>query len=205
MKTVKDFVHRLHHDPEFEQRAHIYEDSDEFMNFVKSEGYDFTLDQLLEMFKGEEAESPETAEPPTSPGVEAFIQRLEQDPEFERQAQSFENNDAFMEFVRKAGYDFTLDQLTGAFKRNQKEEVKPEVQQQPPSPPAKLEALPAPQPAAAVEPVKLPETSVLEPVKPPETSVDASQTQERPVRLTPKFKGFIGGRRRGMRWSDGES
>lgn len=194
MKTVEDFIHRLHHEPEFEQRAHAFEDSAEFMDFVKSEGYDFTLDQLLDMFKDEppaEAEPP--AEPPAATGVEAFIQRLEQDPEFERQAHSFENNEAFMEFVRKAGYDFTLDQLTAGFKRSQ-EPVKPEAQLQPPPPPAPLEALPAPQSAGAVVPVK-----------PLEPAVDDSPDQERPVRLIPKFEGFIGGRRRGMKWSEGGS
>jgi predicted ribosomally synthesized peptide with nif11-like leader len=203
MKTVEDFVQRLHHDPEFEQRAHSYEDSNAFMDFVKSEDYDFTLDQLLDIFKEEEAAEPaeaaapaEVAEPPAKPGVEAFIQRLQQDPEFERQAQSFDNNDAFMEFVRKEGYDFTLDQLTAGFKQS-RDAVKPEAQlaqpEQPP-PPAVLETLPAPRPAA-----------VAEAPKPPEPAVPDSQTQEQPVRLTPRFEGFIGGRRRGMKWSVGES
>ena len=192
MKTVEDFIHRLHHDPEFEQRANAYEDSDEFLNFVKSEGYDFTLDQLLEMFKEEQAGPPKTASPPTAHTLEAFIQRLEQDPEFERQAQSFDNNDDFMEFVRKAGYDFTLDELTASFKQS-KEAVKPETQQQQPPLPVKLEALSAPQPVVA------PESS-----KPPEPSVDDSQTQKRPARQIPKFDGFSGGRRRGMKWRDVE-
>jgi predicted ribosomally synthesized peptide with nif11-like leader len=203
MKTVEDFIHRLHHDPEFEQRAHSYEDSNAFMDFVKGEGYDFTLDQLLDIFKEEEAAEPaemaspptepvEVAEPPAKLGVEAFIQRLQQDPEFERQAQSFDNNDAFMEFVRKEGYDFTLDELTAGFKQH-KDAVKPEAQQEQPLPPAKLETLPAPRPAV-----------VAESPKPPESAVADSETKERPVRLTPRFEGFIGGRRRGMRWSDSE-
>jgi predicted ribosomally synthesized peptide with nif11-like leader len=196
MKTVEDFIQRLHHDPEFEQKAQAYEDSDEFMNFVKSEGYDFTLDQLLDMFKYEEVTEPDEevtapakpASPAATPAVEAFMQRLEQDPEFERQAQSFEDNDSFMEFVRAAGYDFTLDQLMAGFQRS-KQEPEP-VGPQPAATP-KLEVLPAPRPADDEEAVQ-----------PPNPSPDDGESQPQPVRLLPKFEGFSGGRRRGMKWRD---
>lgn len=199
MKTVEDFIQRLHHDPEFEQLAQAYEDSDEFMNFVRSEGYDFTLDQLQEMFKDNEETEPneevtapsETASPAVAPTVEAFMQRLEQDPEFERQAQSFENNDDFMEFVRKAGYDFTLDQLTAAYQQSQgeAESVAPQL-----AATVKVEVPPTPQPAGGQETHQ-----------PPDPSPPDGQIQPQPVRLAPKLEGVSGGRRRGIKWRDTES
>jgi predicted ribosomally synthesized peptide with nif11-like leader len=197
MKTVEDFIHRLHHDPEFEQKAQAYEDSDEFMNFVKSEGYDFTLDQLLDMFKYEEVTEPdeevaapgEPESPAAAPAVKAFMQRLEQDPEFERQVQSFEDNDDFMEFVREAGYNFTMDQLMAAFQQSKKESEP--VAPRPAATP-KLELLPTPRPAE-------------EAVQPPNPSPDDGGTKPRPARLLPKFEGFSGGRRRGMKWHNAKS
>jgi predicted ribosomally synthesized peptide with nif11-like leader len=46
-----------------------------------------------------------------------FIQRLQVDAAFEKQAQAFDNGDELMAFVRGEGYDFTLDQLTDEFQR----------------------------------------------------------------------------------------
>jgi predicted ribosomally synthesized peptide with nif11-like leader len=47
-----------------------------------------------------------------------FIQRLQDDAAFEEKAQAFDNGDELMAFVKSEGYDFTLEQLTGAFKQN---------------------------------------------------------------------------------------
>jgi predicted ribosomally synthesized peptide with nif11-like leader len=40
--------------------------------------------------------------------LEKFIQRLQDDATFEKQAQSFNRVDDLMAFVKRAGYDFTL-------------------------------------------------------------------------------------------------
>ena len=47
--------------------------------------------------------------------LEEFIQRLQDDTAFEKQAQTFATGDALMAFVKREGYDFTLDQLTQEF------------------------------------------------------------------------------------------
>jgi predicted ribosomally synthesized peptide with nif11-like leader len=44
-----------------------------------------------------------------------FLQRLEDDSEFEKKAQAYNNGDELMAFVKGEGYDFTLEQLTKAF------------------------------------------------------------------------------------------
>jgi len=49
-----------------------------------------------------------------------FIQRLQDDPAFEKMAQAFDNGDELMAFVKREGYDFTLEQLTSEFKQRAK-------------------------------------------------------------------------------------
>jgi predicted ribosomally synthesized peptide with nif11-like leader len=191
MKTVEAFIQRLHNDPEFELQAQAYENSDEFMNFVKSAGYDFTLDQLLDKVKHEEKVTHQPAQPPpvTAKSVEAFIQRLQDAPEFERQAHAFENDAAFMEFVKSEGYDFTLEQLTEGINQG-KGLLEPQAE----VPPAALKVAETLAPADGLRIVQQADLS------PP-----GAEVQKRPRALSLKFEGVAGGRRRGMKWRDGDS
>ena len=52
--------------------------------------------------------------------VAEFIQRLQDDPAFEKQAQAFEHGDDLIAFVKRQGYDFTLEQLMSEFERGEK-------------------------------------------------------------------------------------
>jgi hypothetical protein len=54
MKTLGEFLQRLEDDSLFEKNAQAYQDGDELMAFVESEGYDFTLEQLTNAFKQRE-------------------------------------------------------------------------------------------------------------------------------------------------------
>ena len=186
MKTIEEFMRRLQNDPEFEQKANAFEDSDEFMNFVRNEGYDFSLDQLMVLFKGEKLTEPTpTPSPVPAPGVEAFIQRLEEDPEFERQARAFDNDEAFMKFAKDAGYDFDLDQLTAGLKQGP-EAVSIEDQDLPTS-------IPVQEPSLQQSPSS---------ESPQQTASSPPDDQaQKPLRkLFPRFEGG-GGRKRGMKWS----
>ena len=49
--------------------------------------------------------------------LEQFVQRLQDDAAFEKQAQTFVTGDTLMAFVKREGYNFTLEQLTGKFKQ----------------------------------------------------------------------------------------
>jgi len=49
-----------------------------------------------------------------------FIQRLQDDAAFEKKAQAFDNGNGLMAFVKREGYDFTLEQLTSEFKHRAK-------------------------------------------------------------------------------------
>lgn len=193
MKTMEEFIQRLQNDLDFEQMAQAYENSDEFMEFVKGEGYDFTLDQLLDEFKHEQKTTEQPVEEPPVPRktVEEFIQRLQDDPEFELTARAFENNDDFLEFVKNEGYDFTLDQLAEGL-RNRKESLNPpEV------------TLPAPSKATVIPLSRPPDNTIIEQAAEPSPK-GVEEGQKRPRTLYPKFEGISGGRRRGMKWRNVE-
>jgi predicted ribosomally synthesized peptide with nif11-like leader len=51
MKTLEDFIQRLQVDTAFEKQAQAFDNADDLMAFVKSQGYDFTLEQLMREFK----------------------------------------------------------------------------------------------------------------------------------------------------------
>ncbi len=42
MKTLGEFIQRLQDDAAFEKKAQAFDNGDELMAFVKTEGYDFT-------------------------------------------------------------------------------------------------------------------------------------------------------------------
>jgi len=52
--------------------------------------------------------------------LEEFIQRLQNDAAFEKQAQSFDHGDDLIAFVKREGYDFTLEQLMNGFEPGEK-------------------------------------------------------------------------------------
>ena len=60
MKTVAEFIQRLQDDPAFEKQAQAFEHGDELIAFVKRQGYDFTLEQLMSEFEREEKLAAET-------------------------------------------------------------------------------------------------------------------------------------------------
>jgi predicted ribosomally synthesized peptide with nif11-like leader len=193
MKTMEEFIQRLQNDPEFEQMAQAYENSDEFMEFVNGEGYDFTLDQLLDEFKHEQQATEQPVEEPPAPRktVEEFIQRLQDDPEFEQTARAFENNDDFLEFVKSEGYDFNLEHLTEGL-RYRKENLNPPD-----------ETMPAPSNVTAIPLSGLPGNIKIEQAA--ESSLEGLEEEQKRARaLYPKFEGISGGRRRGMKWRNVE-
>ncbi len=195
MKTVDEFIQRLQNDPEFEHKAQAYENSDDFMAFVKGEGYNFTVDQLLNEFKYEHLATNKPEAEPSTPGktVEDFIQRLHDDPEFEQKARAFEGHEDFLEFAKAEGYDFTVDQLMYGFKQGKESSDPPE------------DAPPASPKAMVIPLLRKPESAEIK--QEAEPSVNrAEKGQERARTLYPKFEGIGGGRRRGMKWRqvDGE-
>ena len=60
MKTLEEFIQRLQDDPAFEKQAHAFDSGDDLIAFVKREGYDFTLEQLMSEFERAEKSPAET-------------------------------------------------------------------------------------------------------------------------------------------------
>jgi predicted ribosomally synthesized peptide with nif11-like leader len=75
--------------------------------------------------------------------LEEFIQRLQDDPAFEKQAQAFDRSDDLIAFIKHQGYDFTLEQLTSEFARR---EQLPAETRAPAPPPADVAPSPPPRP-----------------------------------------------------------
>ena len=76
-----------------------------------------------------------------------FLQRLEDDSVFEKKAQAFNQGDELMAFVKREGYDFTLEQLTSAFQ--ERANLPPRAQGLTPAPPDASAPTPAKPEAAA--------------------------------------------------------
>lgn len=105
MKTLGEFIQRLEDDAAFEKKAQAFDNGDELMAFVKSEGYDFTLEQLTSAFK-ERAKLPleadgmapaptdVSASTPPRPEVTAFPGSPAAFPQGETRAASPENGSA---------------------------------------------------------------------------------------------------------------
>jgi predicted ribosomally synthesized peptide with nif11-like leader len=103
MKTLGEFVRRLQVDAAFEKQAQAFDNGDELMAFIKSAGYDFTLDQLADEFKQganlpTEEERPTPAPPavsastPSGPDGAAFLKQPEGFPQGEKSLRSTSAN-----------------------------------------------------------------------------------------------------------------
>ena len=111
MKTLEEFIQRLQDDAEFEKQAQTFVTGDTLMAFVKSEGYDFTLEQLTGKFKqaakspteaGGMAPAPTDAKAPTPPRPD--------DPAFPRKPEAFPNAEKSAALLNKVSGDFTREQ-----------------------------------------------------------------------------------------------
>jgi predicted ribosomally synthesized peptide with nif11-like leader len=51
MKTLAEFIQRLQDDPVFDKQARAFDDGDDLIAFLKRQGYDFTLEQLMREFQ----------------------------------------------------------------------------------------------------------------------------------------------------------
>ena len=94
MKTVGEFIQRLQEDAVFEKRAQAFDNADELMAFVRLEGYDFTLEQLMDEFKQEakvRAEADGMAPAPTDQNASSPARP--DDPEFPPQPEAFPNGE----------------------------------------------------------------------------------------------------------------
>jgi len=74
----------------------------------------FVKDDLLAWLRGMEVDGKELET--SSTGVEAFLQKLQNDRDFQQELESLATDAERMAFVRKEGFDFTLHELEEAIK-----------------------------------------------------------------------------------------
>ena len=95
MKTVEEFIQRLQNDPAFERQAHAFEHGDDLIAFVKLEGYDFTLEQLMSEFERAEQSPAKTGGPAPPPvDVSPSPPPMPDEAEFPSQPEIFSSPDS---------------------------------------------------------------------------------------------------------------
>ena len=127
MKTLEEFIQRLQDDAAFEKRAQAFDNGEELMAFVKSEGYDFTLEQLTIQFKQEaklRTEAGKMAPAPREAG--ASTGRMRKEAEFPRKPEAFPNGEASPALPKSGSQDFTREQPPGGLQTPGPEEESPE-------------------------------------------------------------------------------
>jgi predicted ribosomally synthesized peptide with nif11-like leader len=105
MKTLEEFIQRLQDDPAFEKQAHAFDSGDDLIAFVRREGYDFTLEQLMREFEraSKSPAEPEGLAPPPADASPPPPPRPDE-PEFPSQPESLSGDDT----ISKSGNnDFT--------------------------------------------------------------------------------------------------
>jgi predicted ribosomally synthesized peptide with nif11-like leader len=127
MQTLEEFIQRLQDDAAFEKQAQAFDNGEELMAFVKSEGYDFTLEQLTIEFKqgaklrteaGEMAPAPRDAGASTGP--------MQKDAEFPGKPEAFPNGEKSTALPKSGSHDFTRGQPSGGLQTPEPEEKSPE-------------------------------------------------------------------------------
>jgi hypothetical protein len=94
MKTLGEFIQRLQEDAAFEKQAQAFDNGDELMAFVRVEGYDFTLEQLMDEFKqGEKLPAEADGMAPAPTDVSASTPGPPDAPEVPRQPEAFPNGE----------------------------------------------------------------------------------------------------------------
>ena len=110
MKTLEEFIQRLQNDAAFEKQAQSFNRGDELMAFVKREGYDFTLEQLMREFKPE-GKLPEetTGMAPAPADMGASTPPRPDESEFPRKPEALSSGERGTDLPKRGNDDFTRE------------------------------------------------------------------------------------------------
>jgi len=110
MKTLGEFIQRLQVDPAFEKQAQAFDNGDELMVFVKREGYDFTLEQLMDEFqRGAKLAAEAGGMAPAPTDARATTPRRPDDPKSRRQPEAFPNDEKSAALSKRGSGDSTRE------------------------------------------------------------------------------------------------
>jgi predicted ribosomally synthesized peptide with nif11-like leader len=111
MKTLEEFIQRLHDDAAFEKQAQAFDHGDDFIAFVKREGYDFTLEQLMNEFEpGEKLPAETGGMAPASADVSVSTPPSPDEAEFPRQPEALPSGERGTGLLKRGNDDFTREQ-----------------------------------------------------------------------------------------------
>jgi predicted ribosomally synthesized peptide with nif11-like leader len=128
MKTLEEFIQRLQDDAAFEKRAQAFDNGEELMAFVKSEGYDFTLEQLTIEFKQGAQGRTSAGEMAPAPGeAGAATGRRRQEAAFPGRPEAFPNGEPGTAVPKSGSPAFTREQPSEALPTAEPEEESPEA------------------------------------------------------------------------------
>ena len=134
MKTLEEFIQRLQDDAVFEKQTQAFEHGDELIAFVKREGYDFTLEQLMSEFEPEEKLPAETGGLAPAPAdVSAFTSPWPDEAEFPRQPEAFSGGERGTALLKRGNDDFTREQPLEKLPQPQEALPPPEPGEEPPA------------------------------------------------------------------------
>ena len=110
MKTLAEFIQRLQDDAAFEKQAHGFDHGDDLMAFVKREGYDFTLEQLMNELEPEEKLPAETGGLALAPAdMSASTPPRPEEAEFPRKSEALFSPERVKALPKRGNDDFTRE------------------------------------------------------------------------------------------------
>jgi len=130
MKTLAEFIQRLQDDPAFEKQAQAFDQGDDLIAFVKREGYDFTLEQLMSEFERAEklpAETGGLAPAPASPSPPLKPDEAE----FPRQPDVLSSGEGGTELPKRGNNSFTPEPPLERVPQPQEAMPPPEPEEEP--------------------------------------------------------------------------
>jgi len=113
MKTLSEFIQRLQDDAAFEKQAQAFDHGDDLMAFAKREGYDFTLEQLMNEFGQGEKLSAETgglAPTPAPADASASDPPRPDKAEFLGKPEAFSGSEKGTALLKRGSDEFTREQ-----------------------------------------------------------------------------------------------
>jgi predicted ribosomally synthesized peptide with nif11-like leader len=132
MKTLEEFIRRLQDDAAFETQAQSFNHGDDLMAFVKREGYDFTLEQLMSEFEPEENLPAETTcMAPAPSDVSAPTPPRPGEAEFPRKSEALSSEERGTALAKRGNDDFTREQPFERLPQPEEAMVPPEPEEEP--------------------------------------------------------------------------
>jgi predicted ribosomally synthesized peptide with nif11-like leader len=108
MKTLEEFIQRLQNDAAFEKQAYAFDHGDDLMAFLKREGYDFTLEQLMHALQPAEKLPAETGgTTPTPADISPYLPPGPDEAKFPRKPETLSSRERGTGIVGRGNGGFT--------------------------------------------------------------------------------------------------